>query len=78
MTKNDKSLLSQMIYAGRFNYQIYELLCEQNALNSKAAIKKMGNKWVCHPDNYVKRLEIPLDVLNAHRGSKILKRQEHS
>ena len=78
MTKNDKSLISQMIRAGRFNYEIYELLCQQNAVNSKAAIKKMGNKWVCHPDNYVKRLEIPLDVLNAHRGSKILKRQGYS
>ena len=78
MTKNDKSLLSQMIHAGRFNYEIYELLCNQNAINSKAAIKKMGNKWVCHPDNYVKRLEMPLDVLNAHRGSKILTRLKHS
>ena len=78
MTKNDKSLISQMIRAGRFNYEIYELLCKQNAVNSKTAIKKMGNKWCCHPDNSVKRLEVPLDVLSAHRGSKILKRREYS
>jgi len=61
MTKNDKSLLSQMIHAGRFNYEIYDLLCKQNAVNAKAAIKKMGNKWCCHPDNATKRLDAPVD-----------------
>ena len=78
MTKNDKSLLSQMIHAGRFNYDIYVLLCKQNELASKALIKKMGNKWVCHPDNFVKKLTVPLDVLNSYRGSKILKHLKHS
>lgn len=72
MTKNDKKLLGQMIEAGRFSWDIYEVLCEQNALKSKALIKSMGNKWVCHKDNQVKRLEIPVDLLNAHRGSRIL------
>ena len=55
MTKNDKKLLGQMIEAGRFSWDIYEVLCEQNALKSKAIIKAMGNKWVCHKDNQVKR-----------------------
>ena len=72
MTKNDKKLLSQMISAGRFSYEMYELLVEQNKANAKSMIKKMGNKWVCHPDNYVKRLEVPIDLLNAHRGSRVL------
>ena len=72
MTKNDKKLLGQMIEAGRFSWDIYAVLCQQNAIKSKAIIKAMGNKWVCHKDNQVKRLEIPLDLLNAHRGSKIL------
>ena len=67
MTKNDKKLLSQMIEAGRFSYEMYEMLIKQNEANSKAMIKKMGSKWVCHPDNRVKRLEVPLDLLNASR-----------
>ena len=61
MTKNDKSLLSQMIHAGRFNFEIYDLLCKQNAANAKLAIKKMGSKWCCHPDNAIKRLDAPVD-----------------
>jgi hypothetical protein len=72
MTKNDKNLLKQMIEAGKFSYEMYVLLIEQNKANSKAMIKRMGNKWVCHKDNHVKRLEVPADLLNAHRGSRIL------
>lgn len=59
-----------MIEAGRFSYPMYELLIEQNAANSKAMIKRMGNKWVCHPDNHVKRLKTPLGQLT--KGSRIL------
>ena len=70
MTKNDKKLLTQMIEAGRFSYAMYELLIEQNKTDSKAMIKKMGNKWVCHPDNRVKRLETPLGQLT--KGSRVL------
>jgi hypothetical protein len=77
VNKNDKSLISQMIAAGRFNFAIYELLCQQNAVNNKIAVKKMGAKWCCHPDNAVKRLEVPYDLLNAHRGSKILKQTKY-
>jgi len=72
MTKNDKKLLTQMIEAGRFSYAMYELLIEQNKADSKAMIKKMGNKWVCHPDNRVKRLETPLGQLT--KGSRVLNR----
>lgn len=70
MTKNDKKLLGQMIEAGRFSFAMYELLVKQNEVDSKAMIKKMGNKWVCHPDNHVKRLEVPLGQL--YKGSKVL------
>ena len=70
MTKNDKKLLKEMIEAGRFSYAMYELLVDLNAANSKAMIKKMGSKWVCHPDNQVKRLETPLGQLT--KGSRVL------
>ena len=70
MTKNDKKLLNQMIEAGRFSYAMYELLIAQNEANSKAMIKRMGNKWVCHKDNHVKRLETPLGQLT--KGSRVL------
>jgi hypothetical protein len=75
MTANDKSLLKQMIEAGRFNYAIYELLVENNRNNAKAIIKKMGNKWCCHPDNRVKRLDVPLPLLSDARNSKVLKKK---
>lgn len=71
MTKNDKSLITQMIKSGRFGWEIYELLVVQNAKNSKEMIKKMGNKWVCHPDNHIKRLDVPLPILSQ---SKVLGR----
>jgi hypothetical protein len=59
-----------MIEAGRFSYAMYELLVELNAANSKAMIKKMGNKWLCAKENHVKRLEVPLPLLS--RGSRVL------
>ena len=70
MTKNDKNLLKQMIEAGRFSYPMYELLIKQNEANAKSMIKKMGSKWACHPDNYVKRLEVPLGQIT--KGSRVL------
>ena len=61
-----------MIEAGRFSYAMYELLVEQNRLESKAMIKRMGEKWVCHPKNQVKRLKKPLGQLT--KGSRVLNR----
>ena len=29
-------------------------------MNVKSVIKKMGTKYCCHPDNYIKRLAVPL------------------
>lgn len=75
MTKNDKSLLKQMIHAGRFNIGIYELLCDYNKQRATEIIKKMGTKWCCHPDNAAKRLEVPLPVLSDRITSKILRKK---
>jgi hypothetical protein len=75
MTKNDKHLLGQMIRAGRFNYAIYELLCASNKQRTQEMIKKMGAKWCCHPDNAIKRLEVPLPILSDRTASKILRKK---
>lgn len=73
MTSNDRNLLGQMIRRGKFNWDIYDLLVKQNAINSKAMVKKMADKWCCHPNNRVKRLDVPLPLLSDVRTSKILK-----
>ena len=73
MNANDKSLLRQMIKAGRFNYPIYELLVEHNRIKAKEMIDGMGSKWCLHPANSVKRLDVPLPLLSEPRQSKILK-----
>jgi hypothetical protein len=70
LTDNDKHLLKQMIAAGRFNYDIYELLIAYNKERAKEMIQQMGAKWCLHPLNATKRLDTPLPLLN--RGSKIL------
>lgn len=75
MSKNDKSLLRQLIQAGKFNLEIYELLVKYNESRSKELIKKMGDKWCCHPDNRVKRLDVPLPILSDKNASKILRRK---
>ena len=74
MTENDKSLLQQMIAAGKFNYGIYELLVEYNKQQAKEMIAQMGPKWCLHPDNSTKKLDMPLQILDSHRisGSRVL------
>jgi hypothetical protein len=74
MTENDKSLLQQMIAAGKFNYGIYELLVEYNKQQAKEMIAQMGPKWCLHPDNATKKLDMPLQILDSHRisGSRVL------
>lgn len=70
LTDNDKHLLKQMIAAGKFNYDIYELLVQYNKDRAKEMIQQMGAKWCLHPLNATKRLDTPMPLLN--RGSKIL------
>jgi hypothetical protein len=72
MTDNDKHLLKQMLAAGRFNWSIYELLCEYNKQQAQEQIKEMGPKWCLHPDNKVKKLDVPLQILDGHRRGSIV------
>jgi len=73
MTDNDKSLLIQLMKAGRYD-AIYDLMPQYNLEKSQEIIQSMGNKWCCHPENAVKRLEVPLPILNEPR-TKVLKRK---
>ena len=73
MTENDKSLIKQLMQAGRHNV-VYDLLPEYNMIKSKEIIEKMGAKWCCHPDNAVKRLDVPLSILNEPKF-KVLKKK---
>lgn len=73
MNANDRSLMVQMMKAGRYS-AVLDLMPEYNLLKSREIIEKMGAKWCCHPDNWVKRLDVPLPILNEPK-TKILKRK---
>lgn len=72
MTENDVSLIKQLIKAGKMEV-VYDLMPDYNMMKSKAIIEKMGEKWCCHPNNKVKRLETPLEILKQHQ-SRVLRR----
>jgi hypothetical protein len=40
----------------------------------KEMIEKMGTKWCCHPDNRIKRLDVPLLILNEPKTKVLRKR----
>jgi hypothetical protein len=71
MTDNERNLIKQMIQAGKMD-KIIDFMPEYNLVKSKEIIKQMGNKWCCHPDNAVKKLEVPLPILNEPR-TRVLK-----
>jgi len=71
MTANEVSLIRQMMLAGKYN-SVLDYMPEYNLEKSKAIIKEMGNKWCCHSDNHVKRLETPIDILQQNK-IKVLK-----
>jgi hypothetical protein len=73
MTNNDKSLIQQLIRAGKF-WVVEDFMPEYNLLKSKEIIEQMGNKWCCHPDNAVKRLDVPLPILTEPKF-KVLKKK---
>lgn len=73
MTENDKSLIRQMMRAGRYN-AVFDLMPAYNLDKSKDIIKAMGSKWCCHKDNQIRRLDVPLEILKQNQ-SKILKRK---
>jgi len=72
MTANDKNLIQQMIKAGKFN-AVYDLMRVYNEQKAKDIIKEMGEKYCCHPKNWVKRLDVPLPLLSEPRQSKVLR-----
>lgn len=74
MQQSDRALLRQMIQANRFNFEIYELLCQANKAKSAELVAEMGDRWCCSKANAVKRLEVPLEILKQNQ-SKILKRK---
>lgn len=71
MTANEVNLIRQMMQAGKYN-SVLDFMPEYNLEKSKAIIKEMGSKWCCHPDNYVKKLETPIDILQQNK-IKVLK-----
>jgi mRNA-degrading endonuclease RelE of RelBE toxin-antitoxin system len=40
-----------------FTEEELQALQERNQQRVKQAIEKMGNKWLCHPENSVKKLK---------------------
>lgn len=73
MTDNDKNLIRQLMQAGKYD-AVYDFMPQYNLEKSQEIIQGMGNKWCCHPDNAVKRLEVPLPILNEPR-IRVLKRK---
>lgn len=73
MTNTDKNLMLQMMKAGRYS-AILDLMPAYNLAKSKEIIEQMGEKWVCHPANKIKKLDVPLDILKTHQ-SKVFKRK---
>lgn len=73
MTPNDRSLILQMMKAGKYN-AVLDFMPAYNLAKSKEIIEQMGEKWVCHPANKVKKLDVPLDILKTHQ-SKVFKRK---
>lgn len=73
MTENDISLIRQMMQAGKYR-AVYDFMPDYNLTKSKAIIESMGEKWCCHPNNRVKRLEVPLPILNEPKLKVLNKR----
>ena len=73
MNNTDKNLMLQMMKAGKYS-AILDLMPAYNLAKSKEIIEQMGEKWVCHPANKVKKLDVPLDILKTHQ-SKVFKRK---
>ncbi len=73
MKNSDRELVKQMIRSGRYA-AIMDFMPAVIAADSKEMIEKMGAKWVCHPDNRVKRLDVPVEVLKKNQP-KVLKKK---
>lgn len=51
MKNSDRKLLSQMINAGKFNFEIVELLQIKQKEDTKRMIEQLGTKYALHPSN---------------------------
>ena len=73
MKNSDRELVKQMISAGRYG-AVLDFMPAVIAADSKEMIEKMGNKWCCHKDNQVKRLDVPVEILRQNQP-KVLKKK---
>ena len=73
MKNSDRELVKQMISAGRYN-AVLDFMPAVIAADSKDMIERMGNKWCCHKDNQVKRLDVPVEILRQNQP-KVLKKK---
>ena len=71
MTSSEISLIKQMMQSGKYS-AVLDFMPEYNLQKSKEIIESMGSKWCCHPDNHVKRLEVPIEILQQNK-TKVLK-----
>ena len=72
MKNSDRDLVKQMIKAGRYS-AIMDFMPDVIMSDSKDMIEKMGERWVCHPNNRVKRLDKPLEILRQNQP-KVLRK----
>ena len=73
MKNSDRELVKQMIKAGRYS-AIMDFMPAVIDSDAKDIIAKMGNKWCCHKDNQVKRLDVPIEILRQNQP-KVLRRR---
>lgn len=73
MKNSDRDLVKQMIKAGRYS-AIMDFMPAVIDSDAKEMIERMGNKWVCHPDNHVKRLDVPVEILRQTQPKVLRKR----
>jgi hypothetical protein len=50
-----RSSSSRNKYRGVISPEMYAQMRARNDARIKRTLQEMGNKWLCHPDNYVKR-----------------------
>ena len=62
-----------MISAGR-NDVLLDFMPAVMEADATEIIEKMGTKWCGHPDNSIKRLDVPLLILNEPK-TKVLKKK---
>ena len=73
MKNSDRELVKQMISAGRYN-AVLDFMPAVIDADAKDMVERMGNKWCCHKDNQVKRLDVPVEILRQNQP-KVLRRK---